>query len=422
MFPERGACMFIEVQDLLWLLLPLAAASGWYAAYRDQRKRPSAKGGSLSHDYFRGINYLLNEQPDKAIELFTQMLEVNTETVETHLALGSLFRRRGEVERAIRIHQNLIARPTLDPAQRAQALCELAQDYHKAGLLDRAENLFLELAEIPEHTEQALRSLMHVYEQEKDWDKAIAVGWRLAQMTGRGLESVIAQYHCELGERAFNDGNRALVQASVADALAIDPRCVRANILSGRAAEASGQYRDAIAAWQKIEQQDVTLLDEVIDNIVASFQRLHEEPQLHTYLQDVARRQPGMRTLLTLAELIGARDGEAAAQIFIAERLRQQPSMPGLKRLIDLQVAQDTPETRLSLDLIKNIIDLLAAQQEGYQCRVCGFRGQELHWQCPACHEWNSMQLASCSRTSLAPGEKKIPSRVAAPFVKKNQT
>ena len=421
MFPERGGRMLIEVQDLLWLLLPLAAASGWYAAYRDQRKRPSSKAGGLSQDYFRGINYLLNEQPDKAIELFIQMLEVNTETVETHLALGSLFRRRGEVERAIRIHQNLIARPTLDQAQRAQALCELAQDYHKAGLLDRAENLFLELAEIPEHAEQALRSLMHVYEQEKDWDKAIAAGRRLAQTTGRGLESVIAQYHCELGERALNASNRALAHTCVADALAIDPRCVRANILSGRAAEASGQDRDAIAAWQKVEQQDAALLDEVIDDIAASFRRLHEESQLQAYLHDVARRQPGMRTLLILAELIGARDGEAAARVFIAERLHQQPSVSGLKRLIDLQVAQDAPETRLTLGLIKNIIDLLAAQQEGYQCRVCGFRGQELHWQCPACHEWISMQPAACSSASLAPDENKNPGRAATPFVKRNQ-
>ncbi len=414
--------MVIEVQDLLWLLLPLAAASGWYAAYREQRRHPSPKGGGLSQDYFRGINYLLNEQPDKAIELFTQMLEVNTETVETHLALGSLFRRRGEVERATRIHQNLIARPTLDQAQRAQALCELAVDYHKAGLLDRAESLFLELAEIPAHAEQALRSLMHIYEQEKDWDKAIAAGRRLAQTAGRSLESVIAQYHCELGERALDAGNHALARTCVADALAIDPLCVRANILGGRVAEARGQDREAIAAWQKIEQQDATFLDEVIGDIAASFRRLHEEPQLRAYLDDVARRQPGMRTLLTLAELIGARDGESAAQVFIAERLRQQPSVPGLKRLIDLQVAQDAPETRTTLDLVKNIIDLLAAQQEGYQCRQCGFRGRVLHWQCPACHEWVTMLPASCSSMSFTLDESKISSRAAASFAKGNRT
>ena len=419
MFPENGGLMAFEAHDLLWLLLPLAAASGWYVAYRDHGRGHSPKSGGLSQDYYRGINFLLNEQPDKAIELFTQMLEVNTETVETHLALGGLFRRRGEVERAIRIHQNLIARPTLDNTQRSQALSELAQDYYKAGLLDRAENLFLELSEIPEHAEQALHSLMHVYEQEKDWDKAIAAGRRLAQTTGRNPESVVAQYHCELGERAFSAGNRAQAKACVVEALAIDPNCVRASILSGRIAVAGGQDREAITAWKKIEQQDAVFLDEIIDDIAAAFRRQHAEAQLHDYLYDVARRQPGMRTMLTLADLIGSRDGEAAAQAFITERLRQQPSVPGLKRLIDLQMNQDASSTHQTLDLIKGIIDLLAIQQEGYQCRVCGFRGQELHWQCPACHDWISMQPATCGSAASAPLENILPSRVSVPFVKR---
>ena len=197
--------MSFALPDLLWLLpllLPLAAVSGWYAARREQSGRERARGLGLSSDYFRGINFLLNEQPDKAIEVFVRMFEFNSETVETHLALGSLFRRRGEVERAIRIHQNLIARPSLDKAQRAQALCELALDYQGAGLLDRAENLFLELAEIPAHAEQALRSLMHIYEQEKDWDKALAVGRRLARIANGRVTPVLAQYCCELAERA----------------------------------------------------------------------------------------------------------------------------------------------------------------------------------------------------------------------------
>ena len=275
MFPDFDSFMTFEARDLLWLLLPLAAASGWYAAYRDQRRKKSLFSDSnLSRNYFRGINHLLNEQPDKAIEVFTQMLEVNSETVETHLALGSLFRRRGEVERAIRIHQNLIARPTLDKAQRSQALCELAQDYHKAGLLDRAENLFLELTEIPAHMEQALRSLMYIYEQEKDWDKAIAVGNRLAKTEARDIEPVLAQYHCELGEHELHAGNAARARSCAKDALSIDQGCVRASILAGHAAVMQGNYREALRAWQKIEQQDARYLDEVIDEIALAFLKL----------------------------------------------------------------------------------------------------------------------------------------------------
>ena len=384
--------MVLEAQDLFWLLLPLAAASGWYAARREQRRPPVAR---LSEDYFRGINYLLNEQPDKAIEVFTRMLEVNSETVETHLALGSLFRRRGEVERAIRIHQNLIARPTLENAQRSHALCELAQDFLKAGLLDRAENLFLELAEIPAHAEQALRFLMAIYEQEKDWDKAIAAGRRLAQAAGWDPEPVLAHYQCELGEVGLRAGNVELARERAIDALAIDSRCVRANVLLGQAAMARGEIRAAIAAWQKVEQQDAGFLDEVIGDIAAAFRRLNDEPQLLVYLQQVAARQPGMRALLTLAELISTRESQSAAQAFIAERLRQQPSVPGLKRLLDLQVAQDVPVAPESLGLIKSVLDVLALQQNGYHCHQCGFRGQVLHWQCPACHGWNTVQAAA---------------------------
>lgn len=405
--------MVLEAQVLVWLLLPVAFLSGWYIARGDQRRKSNAP---LPPDYFRGVNYLLNEQPDKAIEIFTRMLEVNTETVETHLALGSLFRRRGEVERAIRIHQNLIARPNLDNTQRSEALSELAQDYFRAGLLDRAETLFLELTEIPVYAEQALRSLMSIYEQEKDWDKAIAAGRRLDATAQRQMQPVLAHYHCELSEIALRSGNIKQARECAAQALDIDAGCVRANVLLGHVALANGDERAAISAWQKIEQQDARLLDEVITDIVAAFRRLHDEPELKTYLHEVAGRQPGIRTLLILSELIRVDDGFNAAQTFIANRLCQQPSILGLKCLIDLQEMQDAMSPRQHPNVIKDVLDLIALQQEGYQCRQCGFRGQVLHWQCPACHGWNTVQAASCT-ISADPTTRTIPQHTSAPLV-----
>src|SRR3972149_1945846 len=191
--------MSFSAADLLWLLLPLAAASGWFVARLEQKRRVQ-KSLDLPSAYFTGLNFLLNEQPDKAIEVFIRVLEVNSDTVETHLALGNLFRRRGEVERAIRIHQNLIARPTLDKEQRSHALMELGQDYFKAGLFDRAENLFLELAEIQAHSEQALKLLLHIYQQEKEWEKAIDVTRKLAPITGKIMDENIAHFYCELAD------------------------------------------------------------------------------------------------------------------------------------------------------------------------------------------------------------------------------
>jgi lipopolysaccharide biosynthesis regulator YciM len=396
----------MEFRDLFWLLLPLAAASGWYAARREQRRGPTHSRSEFSSDYFRGINYLLNEQPDKAIEVFTRMVEVNSETIETHLALGSLFRRRGEVERAIRIHQNLIARPTLDRAQRSQALCELALDYHKAGLLDRAENLFLELAEIPAHSEQALRSLMHIYEQEKDWASAIGSGRRLAQASSQALGPVLAQYSCELAERSLRDGDLPQARRQTRDALGADARCVRASLLAGRIALREGRLRDAIGLWQKIEQQDAVLLDEAISDIAAAFLRLDDERGLYLYLQGVTQRQPGVRALQVFVELILKQEGLTAAREYVAGRLRDLPSVPGLKALVELSLAQNRDVEGDLLAQIKPVLDQLSAEQQGYQCKQCGFRGQALHWQCPACYSWATLQPSGCSVISPPHGPK----------------
>jgi hypothetical protein len=172
------------IEYLLLLLLPVAVYFGWWLARAIERRSSGKRKRLFSDQYFQGLNYLLNEQPDKAIQVFLELAEVNQETVETHMALGNLFRRRGEVDRAIRFHQNIIAKHGLQPEQRTQALLELGEDYMRAGLLDRAERLFSELIETDAHTPSALRSLLDIYQQEKDWDKALEQAQRLEQVTG----------------------------------------------------------------------------------------------------------------------------------------------------------------------------------------------------------------------------------------------
>ncbi|MDH4133287.1 MAG: tetratricopeptide repeat protein, partial [Gammaproteobacteria bacterium] len=252
-----------EWRDLLWFLLPVAAASGWFAA----RRITTNPGRVVSAEYRRGVSYLLNEQPDRAIEIFTRLMDADVDTIEIHLALGSVFRRRGEVERAIRIHQGLVSGSALDPAQRSHALCELALDYQKAGLLDRAETLFEELTQIPEHTDQALRSLIHIYEQEKDWDKVSVVARRLMSVSGTEQYGLLAQYRCEMAEVALNRNDFTSADRFMREALALDPRCARAHHLAGQAAAAQGDDRRAIAAWQEIEYLDPAFLDEVVHYI-----------------------------------------------------------------------------------------------------------------------------------------------------------
>lgn len=383
--------MSFSANDLLWLLLPLAAASGWFIARFDAR-RQSAKSFDLPSAYFRGLNFLLNEQPDKAIEIFIQVLEVNSETVETHLALGNLFRRRGEVERAIRIHQNLIARPTLNREQRTYALLELGQDYFKAGLFDRAENLFLELAEVRAHSEQALRLLLNIYQQEKEWDKAIETGRKLARASGKDMDDVIAQYYCELAEQAVGKKDYAGARDYLQDALVSDANCVRANIVLGDIEAREGRYREAIKAWRRVEDQDAHYFGEVADRIADAYRRLNDEQGLYEFFSGALKRHAAVSMTLTFADIIKRRDGAKAAEKFIVDSLRRQPNVHGLHHLIELNLEQAQGTAKTDLLLLKGIIEGLRQQHQGYACQQCGFKGRALHWICPSCSRWNSIK------------------------------
>ena len=383
--------MSFDANDLLWLLLPLAAASGWYVARLEQRRRVQSTL-DLPSAYFKGLNFLLNEQPDKAIEVFIRVLEVNSDTVETHLALGNLFRRRGEVERAIRIHQNLIARPTLDKEQRSQALLELGQDYFKAGLFDRAENLFLELAEIRAHSELALRMLLHIYQQEKEWEKSISVVRKLARASGRNLDNMVAHFFCELAEMDVARNNRSSARDRLEQALAADDKCVRASILLGDVDVLEGNHPRAIEQWQQIEKQDIHYLGEVAERIAEAFRQLGDEQGLYDYFNVALRRHGGVSLALTFADVISSREGVEAAEKFIIEWLRRTPNVHGLHKLLELNLIKAKDSARNDLLMLKGIIEELRTQHLGYACGECGFKGKVLHWMCPGCNHWNTIK------------------------------
>src|SRR3990172_1959632 len=249
---------------LLWLLLPLAALSGWWAAWRSMKAAASEGQKRIHPEYFKGLNFVLNEQPDKAIEVFIRMLEVDSETVETHLALGNLFRRRGEVDRAIRIHQNLIARPTLSRDERSVAMLELGMDYMRSGLFDRAENLFKEVVESGSHTIQAYTELLDIYQQEKDWDNAINSARRLENVSGQKFNQIIAHFYCEKAEEMRARKEEREVRDNLHKAISIDPECVRASILEAELIYEEGKYKQAIRAYKRIEKQNPDYLSEVI--------------------------------------------------------------------------------------------------------------------------------------------------------------
>lgn len=376
--------------ELLFLLLPVAALSGWLLGRRD-----AANGGRqflhLSSDYFKGLNFLLNEQQDKAIEVFIHMLEVDSDTVDTHFAVGNLFRRRGEVDRAIRIHQNLIARPTLSRQQRDQALYELGTDYMRAGLLDRAENLFQELvAESTAYRSQALRQLLDIYQQEKEWHKAIAVGQRLQGMGHDSISPIIAQFFCEQAEQALMLGERNEALRLVRRALAEDRNCVRATLLEGRLELDAGDYKSAVRILRRVEQQDPAYLPEVLVPLQEAFVQQGRLDEMIAYLREILARHGGISIMLTLAELIRQQQGEKEASAFVVKHMRGHPSIRGMERLIDLKLHSSEGSAREDLLVLKDLTDTLLESKPVYCCSHCGYSGKTLSWQCPSCKQWNT--------------------------------
>jgi lipopolysaccharide biosynthesis regulator YciM len=256
-----------------WLIVfPLFFGLGWLAA-RIDIKHLLSESRNLPRSYFKGLNFLLNEQPDKAIEAFIEEVRVDPETVELHFALGSLFRRRGETERAIRMHKNLLDRTDLGEEQRLQALFELGQDYLRAGLLDRAEEAFLHLLDGTRRGE-ALKFLLEIYQQEKDWAKAIDIAGRLERDAGQSWQKEIANYHCELAAYEATHSRPEQARHHLERALAANRKCVRASLVLGDLDAAAGDHARAIAAWKCIEQQQPAYLALVAQRLLDGYRAL----------------------------------------------------------------------------------------------------------------------------------------------------
>ncbi|HET9664985.1 MAG TPA: lipopolysaccharide assembly protein LapB, partial [Burkholderiales bacterium] len=282
-----------------WLLaLPLFFALGWLAA-RIDIKQIVSESRALPVSYFKGLNFLLNEQPDKAIEAFIEVVKVDPQTIELHFALGSLFRRRGEVERAIRMHQNLVERADLEEDKRMHALFELAQDYLKAGLLDRAEELFAKL-ESTVHAEAALKFLLEIYEQEKDWQKAIGVADKLQRVTGRSYQKEIANFYCELASNEMIHSRPDAARPHLAEALAHHRLSVRANLLLGEVERNAGNTEGAIEAWKRIESQNPHYLALVADKLLAAFTQLNRVEEGLNLLRGYLAKYPSLDLLNTV--------------------------------------------------------------------------------------------------------------------------
>jgi len=375
--------------DYWWLLaFPLFFGLGWLAA-RIDIKHLLSESRALPLSYFKGLNFLLNEQPDKAIEAFIEVVKVDPQTVELHFALGSLFRRRGEVERAIRMHRNLAERPDLAAEQRTQALFELAQDYLKAGLLDRAEELFLRLGGST-HEEASLGFLLDIYEQEKEWHKAIEIAERLEKRTGRSHQKQVANFLCEIAARELMQSRFEAARPHLAQALAHHRLCVRANILLGDVEAALGRDEDAIEAWKRVESQNPPFLALVAERIFAAYRRLGRDEEAINLLQGFLARYPSVDLLDVVFQATLEKRGAATACRLVRDELRRNPTLLGLDKLLEAQLLEEPAERRHDLELVRNLVHQHTRSLAMYRCDGCGFRARQFYWRCPACGGWET--------------------------------
>ena len=389
---------------LVFSLLFAAIAIGWFLGRRSIKRASPVR--DLPGQYYKGLNYLLDGRPDGAVDAFINALEVNTETLETHIALGNLLRKRGEVDRAIRIHQNLLARPSLPRAQVHQAHLELARDYISAGLLDRAERLLIDLvAESPVQRRASQWHLMDIYQSEREWQQAIDIAAgllpRKSLLGGSGAESteepgqsvsvVLSHYYCELAAEHHQAGDIMGARNLLQEALSRDKQCVRASIMLGAVEYDAGRYKQAIKALRRVRQQDPVYISESIGTLRACFRELGEERALRAYLMECLELHPSPPLLLATVEDLREAEGQDVAERFLVEQLEKMPSLRGLEKLVSLQADSSDGDARENLGLVQQLVQRLIEERPSYRCSHCGFAGRHLHWFCPGCKYWGTI-------------------------------
>ncbi len=372
---------------LLWLLLPVAAASGWYAAKRSQAR---ASALTLSPKYYQGLNFLIDDQPDKAIQVFCQLVEANDEqALELHLALGNLFRQRGEVDRAIHIHQNLLNNQNVDDAIKALATVELAHDYLRAGLLDRAEGLLLQLWVDRADNGSILKLLQTIYQQEKEWRKAIDVILKNGNVTS-DQKKVLAQYFCELAEEELTGRNLEAVLVWLDQALFYDSSCVRANIIKGRVLAQNDDHAEALDAYKNIANQNPVYFGEVVNEMLESAYQLDKLGELTQFLRGHIKNHFDLNCVETFIGLLKETKSEQQASIYLIGFLKEAPSLPLMLMFFQLNAKQMQGELKDVCRLASESLLEILKNRPLYLCEECGFSGKTLHWLCPGCKTWGS--------------------------------
>lgn len=371
----------------LWYLLivPILFFAGWWCRGKDQQHRDKER---QSRAYFKGVNLLLNDQPDKAIDALIEVVKLDPETIELHHALGNLFSRRGEFDRAVRIHNHLVNRADLSNSERSLALYELGQDYLKAGIFDRAEEGFNRLMNEPEYRLDAMRALLKIFCTEKEWFKAIEMAARLEKEAGENHQIDVAHYYCELADGSLRQKKLEEAKEFLKQALNSDRQSVRALIALGDIAMLEQNAELALSYWTRVEQVSPDHMALVIARMAQAYEQIGHHEQATNIVHRALSDYPGPETLLIASEFIAKTEGPQAAQHLLKEALTNNPNLLAFELLAEMRLKErpDDVELQLLVKLLKPEVSRIGR----YQCTHCGFQARSFQWSCPGCSSWGS--------------------------------
>ncbi|MGX9741458.1 lipopolysaccharide assembly protein LapB [Pseudocitrobacter corydidari] len=379
--------------ELLFLLLPVAAAYGWYMGRRSAQQSKQDEASRLSRDYVAGVNFLLSNQQDKAVDLFLDMLKEDTGTVEAHLTLGNLFRSRGEVDRAIRIHQTLMESASLTYDQRLLAVQQLGRDYMAAGLYDRAEDMFSQLVDETDFRISALQQLLQIAQLTSDWQKAIDVAERLVKLGKEKHRGEIAHFWCELALQQMGNDDMDKAMTLLKKGASADPSSARVSIMMGRVWMAKGDYAKARESLLRVIDQDKELVSETLEMLQTCYQQMGKTDEWESFLQRCVEENTGAAAELMLAQVLDQREGGDVAQTYVTRQLQRHPTMRVFHKLMDYHLNEaEEGRAKESLMVLRDMVGEQIRSKPRYRCQKCGFTAYTLYWHCPSCRAWSTVK------------------------------
>ncbi|MDC8831145.1 lipopolysaccharide assembly protein LapB [Alteromonas gilva] len=372
--------------ELLFLLLPVAAGYGYIMGRNSVRQAQRKQSSILSKHYFRGLNFLLSDQPDRAVDTLIKMINVNSDTVETHIAMGNFFRHRGEIDRAIRVHQNLVSRDEIQATQRELALKELGRDYMQAGFLERAEGAFVKLLSTDKHFEFAQQQLFAIYQTTKEWPRAIELAEKMVSEND-DIRGRLAHFYCEQAQSELDNEQIPQALALLQKAVNVDEKAIRPWLMLGEVTFDQGRLKEAGEYLTQIASRDKNWFIEAIPLLKQIAAETADWQHFEALLKENWVQSATL--YLAMADVLVNKGQPQQAADYLFEQIQKTPTMRGFHRLMQLYCElSDDPNAKATYQQLNELVASQIAQRPRYRCKSCGFSGRKLYWLCPSCKKW----------------------------------